>query len=136
MFLAYYNKKDNTFHTKGYRYDEREICAKDYAALKRAQVPFYYSDGGMGFYKIDVHGLTLGKLVDMSDLPAAVAKKFEKQIEEDDSCEYGGKRELGWYCYENTYWYSLRIDLGEDQFENEVIHEYFVTKDLKSELFR
>ena len=136
MILAYYNRKGGTFHEKYYTYEEREDCKKDYNTLKRAKVPFYYSNGGLGFYRIEEHGLCHGKLVDISDLPILVATKFEKQIEEDDSHEYGGKRELGWDCYESEHWYSLRIDLGEDEFENEVVNEYFVTKDLKSELCR
>lgn len=136
MLLAYYNPKDNTFHEKWYSYEERENCKKDYNTLKQARVPFYYTNGGMGFYAVDEHGLSHGKLVDISDLPIRVATKFEEHIKEDDSREYGGKRELMWNCYESEYWYSLKVDLGEDNFENEVINEYFVTKDLKSELCR
>ena len=136
MTLAYYNKKDGTFHSKYYTYEQKEQCKKDYNLLKKSNALFYYSNGGMGFYQIEEHGLRHGKMVDISDLPALVANKFDKHIEEDESHDYGGKSELWWQCYENEYWYSIRIDLGEDDFENEVVNEYFITKDMKSEISR
>ncbi len=128
MKLVYFSK-DGTFHEKVYA--EHDQCKHDYNILKRANVPFFYANGGCGFYDVMPFGLWHGKETKMENIPAAIADKFKEIIGEDNSRDYGGKRELWWDIHESEFWFSLRLDLGEDAFENEEVHNYFITKDGK-----
>lgn len=137
--LVYYSQKDGTFHKKIYKYDEEAQCKHDFGILKRSGVPFFYSAHyniyGAGGTEMKSYGLGFGKSIPLHLVPENVRERISKELEEDDDEDYGGKREFGYAVYESENWYSLYVDCGEDDFENEVEFYMFITKDGKSVVY-
>lgn len=137
--LAYYSQKDGTFHKKTYNFDEEAQCKHDFAILERSAVPFFYSAHyniyGAGGTEMKSYGLGFGKSIPLNLVPENIRELINKELEEDDDGDYGGKREFGYNVYESENWYGLYVDCGEDDFENEVEFYMFITKDGKSVVY-
>ena len=125
--LAYYSEKENNFHEKSY--SEEAECKHDFAILKRANVPFLYSADCAGGTEMKSYGLGFGALIPITELPENIWKIVDNELNEADEGDYGGKREFYYKVYESENWYGLWIDCGEDDCENEVIFQLFITKD-------